>query len=122
MPTRQCGDSSDPTYKESPRSKTIENPPHGSVGMVQIQPTKRSAGSKTIGNPPHGSVGIVQILPCIVKGPSLFSLHVPHTLHKPGLGLPASLLSLFSHASPPAVVRFKSRSTHGTDRRDLCAT
>jgi Transposase IS200 like len=23
------------------------------------------------------------------------SLHVPHTLHKPGLGLPASLLSLF---------------------------
>ena len=37
-PTRECGDGSDPAYKRA-AIKTIGNPPHGSVGMVQIQPT-----------------------------------------------------------------------------------
>ncbi len=65
-PTRKCGDGSDPTYRE-PRSKTIGNPPHGSVGMVQIQPTESheasrvwmvAAGRRDLNNPHTAVWGI----------------------------------------------------------------
>src|SRR6266496_2163650 len=46
-PTRQCGDRSDPAYQPRP-SQTLMNPPHGSVGIVQILPTSRD---QTLMNP-----------------------------------------------------------------------
>jgi hypothetical protein len=56
---RKLVDGSDPFYKKS--AVEIVNPPNGSWGIVQIQPTKGVPSNPW--NPPNGSWGIVQILP-----------------------------------------------------------
>lgn len=58
---------------------------------------------------------------CMSNAPVLFSRHVPHTLHKPGLGLSTSLLPLFSHASSACIFRhnLKRQYSHCNCERDL---
>jgi hypothetical protein len=90
-PQRELADRSDPAYRKSATKRW--NPPNGSWGIVQIQPTK-GVPSKPW-NPPNGELGdcsdpALHRTKCAV----LFSVHARHTVQKPGLGLPASLLSL----------------------------
>ncbi|HLG14057.1 MAG TPA: hypothetical protein VJH03_05935 [Blastocatellia bacterium] len=61
-PTRQCGGRSSPAYTEhgTPR---LPNTPHGSVGIVQAQPTER--GHRDTQESPTRRVGIAQGKPTI---------------------------------------------------------
>src|SRR5260370_32326684 len=95
---RQLVDCSDPTYdgQDSPKP---QNPTNGSWWIVPIQPTT----DRTLRNPripPTAVRGLFKSCLASQNAPCLFSFYAPHTLHKPGLRVPASPLALFSHASP----------------------
>ena len=55
-PQRQLGDCSDPTYRK-PHAFETRNPPNGSWGIVQIQPTKKCA-TETAEIPPTAVGGL----------------------------------------------------------------